>query len=139
MTEGYSFLCITNPLKFIYINRRKTMNFFFRIACEFFVILICLKPANYLWIINIHPPSIKEKLDVLIRKHILIALKQSNEKIHRKKGAAELLGVYSNLLRSGMKNLNNKGKGNKNETISFTIPWCGYKRSKKECHLWHPF
>ena len=46
-----------------------------------------------------------EKLDAVMRRHILLALAQSNGKIHGRDGAAEMLGIHPNTLRSRMKKL----------------------------------
>lgn len=43
-----------------------------------------------------------EKLDVVLIRHISFALSQSKGKIHGKDGAAELLGINPNTLRSRM-------------------------------------
>lgn len=46
-----------------------------------------------------------ETLDVIMSRHISMALSHSNGKIHGKGGAAELLGINPNTLRSRMKKL----------------------------------
>lgn len=58
---------------------------------------------------NGHQMSDQEKikpLDVAEREHIIRALKYANWKIHGPNGAAELLGINPNTLRSRIKKLN---------------------------------
>jgi transcriptional regulator with GAF, ATPase, and Fis domain len=47
-----------------------------------------------------------QTLEAIERDHIIKALKQTSWKIHGKEGAAEILGINPNTLRSRMKKLN---------------------------------
>jgi transcriptional regulator with GAF, ATPase, and Fis domain len=49
--------------------------------------------------------EIVEKLDTVISRHIRYALSQSQGKVHGRNGAAELLGINPNTLRSRMQKL----------------------------------
>jgi transcriptional regulator with GAF, ATPase, and Fis domain len=54
---------------------------------------------------EVQQPNHIEKLDVIVGRHISFALSRSKGKIHGKGGAAELLGINPNTLRSRMRKL----------------------------------